>query len=336
MGVRTSDISAAAAGATPGQHAGSHGDGGNDEASVAGLSGVLADAQVANKIKTSGDPVILSSTAPTAGQAIVATSSTAATWQTVASSADYAVSEFWHPPAVAHAEDVEGVLSSLGNYTLHRVSDWAAITPVVATEVSSLSSPSANTVRVSYNLKRSHISIQPALGYTIAVKRTFNASARPVACQFSTRIKVPVPTAPVVGDIGINFMLCADSAGNPNLTSDYVSCSVNVQSAGVVAIRSVCRSGNTNFGLVDSLNLIHHPFDCEMIIACSATVMMIFMRSGGSVHQLCQLTMAQMAHTNKQHLIVLMNSANTATAVMPFAPIYHIDYLRQLDTAEVF
>lgn len=84
MGVRTSDIDTAAVGATPSSHAASHQDGGSDEFNAAGISGVLASAQVADKIKTSGVAVSINSTAPIAGQTIVASSSTAAAWGSAA------------------------------------------------------------------------------------------------------------------------------------------------------------------------------------------------------------------------------------------------------------
>lgn len=85
MGVRTSDIDSAAVGATPSSHASSHQDGGTDEVSVTGLSGVLADAQVADKIKTAGGgSVAISGTAPIASQILVANiDGTACSWQTV-------------------------------------------------------------------------------------------------------------------------------------------------------------------------------------------------------------------------------------------------------------
>lgn len=73
----------------PKTHASSHANGGSDEISVAGLSGVLADSQVANKIATSGTPVTLSSTAPTTGQVLKATSATGASWQTIAAGGDF-------------------------------------------------------------------------------------------------------------------------------------------------------------------------------------------------------------------------------------------------------
>lgn len=46
-------------GATPAAHATSHQNGGSDEISVAGLSGVLGDAQVADKVKESSGPTTL-------------------------------------------------------------------------------------------------------------------------------------------------------------------------------------------------------------------------------------------------------------------------------------
>lgn len=67
---------------TPTAHATTHQDGGADELSVEGLSGSLADPQLANRLATSTTPVAISSTAPTAGQVLQATSTTAASWQT--------------------------------------------------------------------------------------------------------------------------------------------------------------------------------------------------------------------------------------------------------------
>lgn len=58
-----------------------HEDGGADEPSIAGLSGVAADAQVADKLKKSGGTVAIDSTAPSADQVLTATSSSAASWQ---------------------------------------------------------------------------------------------------------------------------------------------------------------------------------------------------------------------------------------------------------------
>lgn len=69
----------------PAAHAASHENAGTDEINVAGLSGVLADAQVADKLKTSGTAVSLSSTPPTAGQVLQATSATAAGFATISS-----------------------------------------------------------------------------------------------------------------------------------------------------------------------------------------------------------------------------------------------------------
>lgn len=68
----------------PNTHHTYHENGGSDEISVSGLSGVLADPQVANKLNTSGSPVVISSTAPTAGQVLTASSATAASWETPA------------------------------------------------------------------------------------------------------------------------------------------------------------------------------------------------------------------------------------------------------------
>lgn len=67
-------------------HKTTHQDGGADELSVAGLSGLLADPQTAGSLKTATTSVAISSSAaPTVGQILVADSGTAATWRTVGS-----------------------------------------------------------------------------------------------------------------------------------------------------------------------------------------------------------------------------------------------------------
>lgn len=72
---------------TPSLHAASHQVGGADELNLTGLSGVLADPQVANKIATNAQPVVIGQTPPQAGQVLQASSSTAAQWTTLATSA---------------------------------------------------------------------------------------------------------------------------------------------------------------------------------------------------------------------------------------------------------
>lgn len=68
---------------TPATHASMHENGGAGEISVAGLSGKLADGQDALALLSATTTVNVSSaTAPTSGQVLTATSSTAATWQT--------------------------------------------------------------------------------------------------------------------------------------------------------------------------------------------------------------------------------------------------------------
>lgn len=66
----------------PNPHGASHENGNIDEINVGGLSGVLADAQVADKVATSGTPVTIGSTPPSSGQVITASSATAAAWAT--------------------------------------------------------------------------------------------------------------------------------------------------------------------------------------------------------------------------------------------------------------
>lgn len=65
---------------TPTAHALSHQDAGSDEINVQGLSGTLADPQIADRIKTTVGSVAISGTAPSAGQILQASSSTAASW----------------------------------------------------------------------------------------------------------------------------------------------------------------------------------------------------------------------------------------------------------------
>jgi hypothetical protein len=67
----------------PVSHSSSHADGGTDELNVTGLTGVLADPQVAGSLKTATGAVVVSaSAAPSVGQVPTATGATAATWQT--------------------------------------------------------------------------------------------------------------------------------------------------------------------------------------------------------------------------------------------------------------
>lgn len=73
---------------TPTSHAASHENGGSDEVSVSGLSGILADPQVADKVATSGTPVSISATPPTAGQVLTASGPSAASWATPAAQPD--------------------------------------------------------------------------------------------------------------------------------------------------------------------------------------------------------------------------------------------------------
>lgn len=76
-----STITSQAPGA-PGSHASTHQDGGGDEISVAGLSGVLADGQKAAELGTTGASVNVDSAAPPSnGQVLTATGATTATWQ---------------------------------------------------------------------------------------------------------------------------------------------------------------------------------------------------------------------------------------------------------------
>jgi hypothetical protein len=83
MGLRTTDVSTVGIGAAPLAHKTSHADGGTDEIVLTDLSGVAADPQITNKIKTSAAVVTISSTAPTSGQALVATSPTNCAWSGV-------------------------------------------------------------------------------------------------------------------------------------------------------------------------------------------------------------------------------------------------------------
>jgi len=67
---------------TPTSHAASHQNGGGDEINVAGLSGVLAEGQLAAALQTAtGVVVVAAAAAPSAGQALVAIDATNASWQ---------------------------------------------------------------------------------------------------------------------------------------------------------------------------------------------------------------------------------------------------------------
>lgn len=316
-------------------HHTSHENGGTDEISVAGLSGVLADNQVAGSLDTSGSAVNVDAAAPpSAGQVLTATDATHATWQTPSAVVLNSVkSNFWYPPDSVHASDVEfDSGGGLGPWGLVETATWTTITPVAA--VSQLSSPSAGTFRKSVNLKRSYLSLQPALGYNIGLKQTFNASARPGSCQFSTRVNFPVPYAAATGDTNFTFALCADVAGNPDFSANFFYCQL-IQASGNTVLRTAFRSGSSNFNLIDTA-IGYTPLDFELILACSSTLMLIFVRGNGFMHSRGSLTMATMTQTNKQHLVVSIGTTSSGTSPMPFAPIYHIDYLRQIDTADVF
>lgn len=118
MGVRTSDIDTAASGATPATHNSSHQDGGADEISVTGLSGVLADPQVADKIKTATTTVSVSAAAaPSSGQVLTATSSTVATWQTPSSSGGQTVSSTKNSNFTAVVNTFYPIDTTSGNIT---------------------------------------------------------------------------------------------------------------------------------------------------------------------------------------------------------------------------
>jgi hypothetical protein len=67
---------------TTGPHAADHQDGGPDEINVNGLSGVLADGQIAASLLTlTGQVIVATAAAPSAGQALVAIDATSASWQ---------------------------------------------------------------------------------------------------------------------------------------------------------------------------------------------------------------------------------------------------------------
>jgi len=90
-----------------GKHAVTHEDGGTDEISIAGLSGTLADPQIANRIATSGSPVAISSTAPIAGQVLTAQGPSTAVWSSSSTGSASGNNPFLTPPLSPSAFDDE-------------------------------------------------------------------------------------------------------------------------------------------------------------------------------------------------------------------------------------
>lgn len=323
--------------AASGPHAASHADGGSDELNVAGLAGLLAGAQ---RVEVARAGTLIATRKRInliegGGVSIVIADNDASDRVDVTIAADVsAVSEFWAAPAFAHAADVEGKTASLGPWQLVRQSDWTAITPAPEA-VSGLSSPAANTVRRAYDTPPSWISLQPALGYKVALLQTFNALTRPSACQFSVRARLPVPQNGVASDTVIAFALANDLAGKPD-PNNWTGFNVAMVGTNTTVVRSVQVAGGSLVGLLDSLNFDTSPMaEFEMIISCLDTTIRLFTRSGW-LHYLNGAVIAGLAAAQKQHLYVSLSSANTASAPMPFAPVYQIDYLRQLDSADVF
>ncbi len=120
---------------TPAAHATSHQNGGSDEISVAGLGGVLADPQIAGSLDTTGAAVDVGASAPgVAGDVLALTDATHANWTN-----PYALVD--PIPAQPHADDLEfndtpGTVPASG--ALYRPSAGAdllfgAATAVVAT-----------------------------------------------------------------------------------------------------------------------------------------------------------------------------------------------------------
>lgn len=245
--------------------------------------------------------------------------------------------QWWDPPAVPHAQDVEFNDSNLKGWQWWRMDTMAPITPVPGVAPSTLSAPAPETFRVSFGLKRGHVSVQPAKDFFIGLVRSIPANTRPPNVQFSMR-----GVFPAVRDINsagagasMAFEIVCDYFDAPHRsTGQHLLISQTAKDN--VKIEAAYRSGWNQLDTIQSPSLDFQPFDFEFIYQFRPTAdVSSYMRSGGALHRLCSSGIGTI--DKPRWIAVIFKSTGVWSPIVPNVPaIYHVDYLRQLDSAEVF
>lgn len=298
------------------------------------VSGTLSNLSV-EALNTTGASVNVGlAVPPVVGQVLVATDATHVTWQTLN------LSEFWAPPAVAHADSDEFLGNALsGSWTLSQWDSTGAggvwTTFASAGAVDSTSSPAASTCRLT--IANSRLAFQPALNFPACIRKQISVGND---YRVSVRMRSPIPFAgvnPGSPDVFCAFSICSDEGGIPDLqtNANYVQVAglMSTTNSFVWRVHSRQAGGiNDPSGpntLFDTANLDTTPSDCEFVFIHRRATdeALVYMVCGSTRHLIMRRTSGFDLGTNPW-LVFHVATANTATAVMPFAPIYEVDYIR--------
>jgi hypothetical protein len=273
----------------------------------------------ATAIKTSGADVGVSAAAPpSAGQVLTATDATHATWQTPAGGSG----PLWLPPSTPHADDVEfeGTAVPTG-FVLYDATAAAAIVPAGTPDPYSVPASGAAKYAAHTNWRRSWGAIQ-------ASSTDFHdmAFAKPITVATNMFVWARLGVNTVPADAVTNYLglaLLADAAGVPDTANMVVMewvrgigyrcikvTATTVASAGTYSATTDSPQGLPYFGIQKvGTNYYGSAFNDD-----------------GTVLQWTVLAHAP----TKAWVGIVFRDESTA----PGAPIYRIDFIRRVDSAQ--
>lgn len=331
-------------GPTTSGHGGSHQSGGFDEIDVTGLHGLLADPQRANIVVAS--PATNLSVGAVADGQFLRRSGAAliGAAPTITTSPN---PQWWDPPAAPNAADFEGTDSDLKGWVWRRQTDWTVITPD-PTPINVWTSPAANTFRVAYGtLRRSHLSVQPAVGYEVALCKQFPANSFPNGVQHSIRFSLPQQQ---VGQNGQGTIVKFDwnlDSGGTKPAIDWRGQQIWAKAYGTGALTNTTQIGCVNYSNYqpnDQMNtgdLTMVPLDYEFILCWDKTdTQSAWLRSGSVLKRLNGHAVGWPGSRNGVVWLVIRFGCNSTTSGNlgwqgGGVPIFHLDYIRQVDNEQV-
>lgn len=301
-------------------------------------TGRASSSQTADQIATTGTAVTISSTGPSTGQVLTATSTTGANWQTPAGGSSDPVSEFWAIPSTPHANDREFLVTPPG-WSLFKVGTG------LGTALGTLTSPTAGTPNFSVGLTtgQTRILANPTQKRSWVVWDSFvenqawfyGYSITLGALQlFRARINtLNALSGPSAANGGM-FQLCcvANSGGVPNFsTGSAFRMGWQPGSGTMPIVNGFHNAGSpgtnaTSVDLADGLNS-----DCEFVLKTDSADGYAFTRTAG-----CTLSYGVL-----NGIVTLLGGAgatvwvgflwNPVASIATGGRIFSADYIRQQD-----
>lgn len=299
----------------------------------AGLSGSLQQVAPNLSYLVAGSNVTI--TSQSNGQVIIASTGGS-------SSSASPTSEFWATPTSPHASDFEGTETSPPSgwgFFRDVGGTWTSVSSAGAVDFES--SPSSATFRASFNTKQSWLALQPSLdyGHLFFARRIIVA---PTVGRYHARMLLSVGhIATGTFDIGIHVTPDNTTVPAGFSNGNWINCGWVGSGASLTCARTSVWNGAAETLSIFTGNVDPaHMGNSELVLFINSgtpnnsTSHRTYVRSAGACRQIAQF--AHATFTGAYWIGWRVFTTNSSTSNMPFAPIYCLDYFREVDSFTSF